>query len=115
MFDIASTQICHAVDGPERVGNWRRLGGIKVPYGQATLYVFGKAKVILSLDDMGDGSRRMHLSLSHPKRLPTWDELVRAKELFMGTDVEAWQCLPRRDMYVNMHPNCLYIWAKAEQ
>lgn len=57
----------------------------------------------------------VHLSLSHPKRLPTWTELVDAKELFIGLERAAYQVVPPRSQYVNLHPYCLHLWSCLDE
>lgn len=54
-----------------------------------------------------------HLSVSAHKRLPTWDELRHAKELFLG-DRRAMQVLPPRAEYVNINPFVLHLYAPLE-
>ncbi len=65
---------------------------------------------IVSAGQELDGRTWIHMSLSHPSRLPTWRELVEAKELFLG-DRYAYQVLPPRDKYVNIHPHVLHLFA----
>lgn len=61
-----------------------------------------------------DGQRWLHVSIASPRRMPTWDELVEVKEALIGTDREAYQVLPPRSRWVNIHPNCLHLFALAE-
>lgn len=57
-----------------------------------------------------DGKRWLHLSLSHRKRLPTWEEIVEVKELFLGADAKAIQVFAPRKEWVNICKNCLHLW-----
>jgi hypothetical protein len=66
--------------------------------------------VALSVGKEADGRFWLHLSISHRARLPRWSELVEAKELFLGNR-EAYQVVPPRERYVNIHPNCLHLFA----
>jgi len=65
---------------------------------------------ILSCARENDGRAWLHLSLSHRTRIPTWGELGVAKEQFLG-DREAYQILPPRKRYVNIHPFVLNLFA----
>lgn len=57
-----------------------------------------------------DGKRWLHLSVAHSQRLPTWEELKEAKELFLGDRVAI--CIfPQAKDWVNIHTNCLHLWA----
>lgn len=60
-----------------------------------------------------DGKLWGHLSISAPKRLPTWTELRWCKEYFLG-DRRAIQVLPPRAEYVNIHPHVLHLYAALE-
>jgi hypothetical protein len=57
-----------------------------------------------------DRRRWIHLSLAHPRRTPTWNELVGAKEFILGRDTYAYQVIPPRARYVDMHPHCLHLF-----
>ena len=70
--------------------------------------------VIVSGCVQQDGRRWLHLSVSHFKRLPKWRELVEVKELFLG-DRYAYQVLPPRSRYVNIHPNVLHLWSCLDE
>lgn len=66
---------------------------------------------ILSAEEHDDGRRWLHLSCSHARRLPKWRELVEVKELFLGVERYAYQVVPARSRYVNIHPNVLHLFA----
>jgi len=70
--------------------------------------------VIMSIDDMGDFGQWHHVSVAGEIRLPSWRQLVQAKELWMG-DVLAVQVLPPRMQYVNMHEHCLHLWRRLDE
>jgi len=82
---------------------WRRL--------DAFSYVHrGGLAVLVSQAVERDRKKWVHLSVSHRGRLPTWDEVVAVKEIFLGTDSVALQVLPPRSEWVNFHPNVLHLW-----
>ncbi|HEV8639413.1 MAG TPA: hypothetical protein VG370_34830 [Chloroflexota bacterium] len=70
-------------------------------------------RAVLSGATESDGRRWLHLSLSHRQRLPTWDELRRTKEAFLG-DRYALTVLPPPDRYVNLAPHVLHCFALAD-
>lgn len=45
-----------------------------------------------------------------PEALPSWEDLRRVKDIFIGREVEAYQVLPKESEYVNVHPFCLHLW-----
>ncbi len=78
--------------------------------GEALIYRPTNLRVIETTEVLDDKRRYMHLSISHPDRYPTWEELLMVKERFVGDEEEAIQVLPRKSEYVNIHPNCFHLW-----
>ena len=66
-------------------------------------------RVIISPAPTPDGLAWIHFSLSCRGRIPSWEELKAAKEHFLG-DVHAYQVLPPKAEYVNIHPHVLHLW-----
>lgn len=66
--------------------------------------------VILSGSTEQDGHRWLHMSMSRADRLPSWEDLKEGKEIFVG-DRTAIQIFPKKEKYVNIHPNVLHLWA----
>lgn len=81
----------------------RRADGIAMRNRKRGLYC------IVSAAYESDGKLWGHLSLSHVDRLPSWTELTDAKEQFFG-NVEAYQVMPPRARYVNLHPHVLHLF-----
>jgi hypothetical protein len=52
----------------------------------------------------------LHLSVSHEKRIPKWNELAEAKRVLLG-DREAYQVLPPKARYVNINDRVLHLFA----
>lgn len=93
--------------------NWKCFtapGGL----GKAFTNTLSGLLVLASTDIMEDGSRYLHISCSYPDRLPTWDDLKIVKNIFIGEDREAFQVLPKKEDYVNLHPHCLHLWAEEK-
>jgi hypothetical protein len=51
-----------------------------------------------------------HVSVSLPNRTPTWEEMVRVKDLFWGAEELVLQFHPPRSQYVSHCGNCLHLW-----
>lgn len=51
-----------------------------------------------------------HLSISHPARYPTWDEIADVHYALVPDDVTMALLLPPRGEYVNAHDNCFHLW-----
>ena len=78
---------------------------IKHPNPQSALTF----KVICS-----DGGGWEHVSVSLPKRCPTWEEMCFIKGLFWGEGDVVVQYHPAKVDYVNLHPFCLPLWRPTE-
>jgi len=75
----------------------------------------GDLTVIVSTDHFdffNDGSSQYckHVSISHPDRYPTWDEIKHARDRFMDRNRTVYQVLPPENEYVDHHPNCFHLW-----
>lgn len=53
--------------------------------------------------------QRWHLSIAHPARYPTWDEIKAARYELTPANVTMAMILPPPDEYVNQHPNCFHL------
>lgn len=82
--------------------------------GEAFVDMLRTKSVIFSAE-MHEGQWWMHLSIARPDRLPTWEEFRDAKEEFIGTDRVAYQVLPPKTEYVNIHPNCLHAFSPVDR
>ena len=71
------------------------------------LWVSGplRLSVITSVDD-----GFLHISIAHPERYPTWDEILTVWRWYAGPDVEGVMVLARAGDYVNFHKNCFHVW-----
>ncbi|HEU0021674.1 MAG TPA: hypothetical protein VFR55_08390 [Dehalococcoidia bacterium] len=74
-------------------------GRFKVPVDSKMLFVIAS-----------DGLGWEHVSVSHPSRVPTWDEMNCIKDLFWAEDETVIQYHAPRSEYVNNHPRCLHLW-----
>ena len=50
-----------------------------------------------------------HLSISHPARYPTWDEIADARYTLVPDNVTMAMILPPKAEYINLHPNCFHL------
>lgn len=51
-----------------------------------------------------------HVSVSHLKRCPTWEEMVYIKRAFFKKDEWACEYHPPEAENISRHPFCLHIW-----
>jgi hypothetical protein len=95
-------------DPPPAPKSWREV--TRDPRGAKYVNHERRLTVILSCSFENDSRAWLHLSVSHKERIPTWGELGIAKAAFLG-DREAYQVMPPRARYVNIHPYVLNVFA----
>lgn len=67
-------------------------------------YRLGECSVIVTRE-----FGRWHLSIAHPDRYPTWDEISQARYRILPADIWVAQYLPPPSEYVNLHRNCFQL------
>jgi hypothetical protein len=68
-------------------------------------FEMGGCRVIVSQQRAG-----WHLSVSHPTRLPTWEEMRDARYALVPDAATMALLLPPQAEYVNVHPFCLQMY-----
>lgn len=56
-----------------------------------------------------NGGHSTHLSISHPRRLPTWEEVRRVRYELLPLDATFAMLLPPPEDYVNVHEFCFQL------
>lgn len=51
----------------------------------------------------------LHMSISHPSRYPTWNEIAFARYKLIPASSDAVMVLPPEDEYINVHENCFQV------
>lgn len=67
--------------------------------------------VTMTLQKEQDGKRWYHLSVSRPKKEPSYYDLCEVKNLFLGEDSLALLLFVPEAEHVNIHPHCLHLWS----
>ena len=67
-------------------------------------YTLGECTVIVTRE-----FDHLHLSISHRRRYPTWDEIAEARYRILPKDQTFALVLPPLEEYVNMNPNCFQL------
>lgn len=55
-----------------------------------------------------------HVSVSHPKKTPTWDEMEFIKRMFFKPEETVMQLHVSVKNHINIHPYCLHLWRPTE-
>ena len=75
----------------------------------------GSLRVLVGQEPfMAGGARGWHLSISHPSRLPTWDEIHDARYKFCPDQTRMAIILPPKAEYVNLHPTTMHLYEVQE-
>lgn len=89
------------------------------PYGQ--FFIRGPERVVLCIvasggepDDVAAQGWE-HVSVSAPRRCPTWEEMCFVKDLFWTEEETVVQFHPPKSEYVNNHPYVLHLWRSKTQ
>ena len=82
-----------------------------IPPSIACLELKSNLRVITSIDIQRDNKAWLHVSMSHADRLPSYEEMVAVKRLFVGDDITAYQVFPPIAEHVNLNSYCLHLWA----
>lgn len=98
--------------------HWLRAGYIETPIGHRAATVF-KHKltaliVLVSKSRLTDQTEWWHVSVSYPDRIPDWEIIRKVRDEFLGENVEAYQVIPKKVDYVNLHHFCLHLWAPVD-
>jgi hypothetical protein len=85
--------------------------GTTAKYGNNGLFLIKSLKLAHVLRVIAsDGMGFEHVSVSLPRRCPTWNEMCVVKDLFWDEEDCCMQLHPPKSQYVNCHPHTLHIW-----
>jgi hypothetical protein len=93
---------CRELPPPPPVRDFLAAGMIEPG---ARYFAFGGCSVILARGPAG-----WHLSIAHPSRYPTWDEVAEARYRLVPDGATMAMILPPRAEYVDVHPNCFHLY-----
>lgn len=69
------------------------------------VFNLGECSVIVSKD-----GGKWHLSIAHPNRYPTYDEIKKARYKFLANELYMAMIFPPKEEFVNLHNNCFHLW-----
>jgi hypothetical protein len=73
-----------------------------------------KMKVIATCSRELDGKAWLHVSLSYPKRMPSYADMKEIKTMFIGPCAVAYELFPPETELINAHPYCRHLWSPME-
>lgn len=85
--------------------NWKKLGPSPLlPHCMTYLETHRNLRILVGIEQ-----GFWHLSISHPDRYPTWDEIKEARYEFLPHSLHIAMILPPPSEYVNLHDNCFHL------
>ena len=57
-----------------------------------------------------DGWEHVSVSSAPGSKLPSWEVLLKIKDCFWDEDEDVIHWIPKKQEYVNIHPNCMHMW-----
>ena len=101
---------------------WRQVAlipGLPLTEG-TTFWRKGNVQVLFSPKELHteaelSGGYWKHLSISHPRRYPFWQEILDARYTFFEDTETVIQIMPPGSEYVNFHPNCFHLWSSIKE
>ena len=84
-------------------------------FENAAVYIYRDGlKVICELESV-DSELWLHVSMSRPTRIPSYDDLLAVKRLFVGRERKAVQVFPAEAEHYNRHPHCLHLYSPIDR
>lgn len=78
--------------------------------GMAFYNDFNRIAVIVSVDKEDDNKNWLHVSFSKSNKVPSYNDLMEIKNIFIGEDKKAIQIFPEKKYHVNIMPYCLHLF-----
>lgn len=87
-----------------------KVGEVGYDGGYGDIYFPAQREAMSVIWSFGEGWE--HVSVSYRKRMPTWEEMCKVKDMFWNEDETVVQFHPKKSEYVNTHKYCLHLWRK---
>lgn len=86
----------------------RKISAALKPYLEPDCkrFIIGECDILVGTMPGG----KKHLSISHPSRYPTWDEIKEARYGLLPDDIDMAMYLPAQEEFVNIHNNCFHLF-----
>lgn len=97
-----SLQALKLVEFPPTDADQRRFLNSRNSYFRR--YALGECSILVTKEE-----GRWHLSIAHPRRYPTWDEIAEARYRIIPDSVYVVMVLPPRREYINVHNYCFQL------
>ena len=85
--------------------------------GHLSYFTMGTCNILLGREPAGrNGETLWHLSISHPHRHPTWDEIKTARYRLLDPGLTFAMLLPPHELYVNVpaQDHVFHLWESTD-
>lgn len=89
----------------ERIMRKYHIKEMDSPIPHCKAYKFGTCQVVVG-QEPGIG---WHMSISHHRKNPTWEEIRDARYHFVPDEVTMAMILPPKSQYINLHSYCFHL------
>jgi len=79
-----------------------------IPY--CKFFTYGELIILVGREPVSEKEKRWHLSISHPTRYPSWEEIKLARYELCPQDITMAMLLTPPENYVDIHKNCFHLW-----
>jgi hypothetical protein len=69
------------------------------------MFRMGSCRILISKD-----AGLWHMSISRSDRSPSYDEIKKARYMFLPNEITVAQLFPPKEEFVNLHPFCHHLW-----
>lgn len=86
-----------------------KLIEVPSPLSSVRAFRMGECSIVVAREPI-NGRLRWHISTSHPKRLPSYEEIKHARYELIPNEVTMAQIFPPKEEFVNVHEYCLHLY-----
>lgn len=117
-FDVNPTMLIRRLRHglADRIGFAEKFGpsGLRIIMHSPLVLATTPSGSIIVTQAAHDGDEWIHASIARANRMPTYDDLCTLKEAVWGPEGEAYQAFVSASRHVNIHPNALHLWGRAD-
>lgn len=88
--------------------------GIEAPAPVMKMFVHMNGLRVIIGDERINKIWWRHVSVSRSDKIPSYEDLKKVKDQFIGEHRPAYQIMPKTADHINMHPYCLHLWTTLE-
>jgi hypothetical protein len=84
-------------------------------YVNAAVYLSRDGLKVIVEAELVDSELWLHVSFSRKGKVPSYDDTMAVKRLFVGRGRKAIQVFPSEEEHFSLHPNCLHLYSPIDR